>query len=463
MNPVGAEKFSWMTLSQRSGARLRSYIQTQRSLGWHSSLGTMIVRILGIALNLGVLATVAKVGGASVLGITVTLGGMSFVLGTIYSVGLPTYVLRAVTDALVHENYPLALAEYCRSLRWINAVSLSCLAVIAALALSQQYFLAPGALGVLGRVELLALGTAGWATALQFAGLSLLRALRLPSGSALLQFSTPPIFLGLCMIGAWAVSSELTVSTGALAFAIASWCNAALTLYWGRRLIHSARRPTLLQALPWGEIRSMWLLGMMSSIASNLPLIIGALFLSTLELAALGVPFRICNIPATIVAALGAYYAPRIREAHVLNESGGGVGELKESQWLGTALVLPLLVVAVSAPLPVLGVFEIKSEVAVLLLRIFAFAQIIIAGCGVSEQYLMMQGRSLFAAKITFVCSVLCLGLAIFGGYYWGAIGLGLAWAIMAIIKQVTLCRACYAHRSSHDPLIRASNRCFTE
>lgn len=415
---------------------------TSLSFGWNSAAMSMAIRGLGLVANFVSLIGIARFSDEETLGVLIILNGAAFFLGTLFSLGFPTQLLKSLPDHLVNGDLAGALVEYRRALRF---TVLGCLFLVCGaggvVSLQHLGFLAPK-IGSLGSGELVALAVGGSCMALQFVGLSVIRARRQVAWSSVFQFCTPVLFLFsgflFCHL-AWPV---VTKESGLTVFTVAFLANTVLVIAYAGRLLRGAGR-TSIRPLDWREVRSFWLMGLLSSGAANLPFLLATFLLMQSQLASIAVPFRIANLPMTIVGTLGAYYAPLIRECHAKGDRGGRRRHLVNSQWIGGGLVAPLLFASFVCPEWVLGFFHVKSGEAVHLLQLFVLAQAIIASCGVCSQYLAMLDLSGWVNLWT-VCSIIGVALCSISFFDWaGIFAIGASWALFSCWRQVALRLRC--------------------
>lgn len=404
---------------------------------WDSPLGTMAVRVAGLGVNFGVLAFIAKLAGQESLGLVIALNSAAFVGGAVLSYGVPTFLLKTMTGYFLAEQPGLAAAEYRRGLTVVIKASAMGIGVAAVFAACQSAGMLP-VLGSLGAVEILAAGVCSVSLAVQFVGLSAVRALKQPAMSGAFQFFTQPLLLLCATMAGLGLWGDLSARTTVAVVCTGIVGNAILVLAYARKRLQEAC-PAELVPLPKSELRSLWLLSMLSNASANAPLILAAALFTPAGVALLGVPFRICNLPMTLIVALGTYYAPLLRESFIQNNAPRQAKELRESQLIGGVLVLPVLLGAGLLPAPILGLFGLHDAMAESLFLLFAVSQLLIASCGVSEQYLAMVGKARVANVYTLagLLGMVVAGPVLFSRY--GALGLGSAWAFFAVARQLGL------------------------
>lgn len=409
---------------------------------WNSPAGTMAVRAVGLAVNFGVLAVIARWAGQEVLGVIIVLNGAAFLGGGVGSLGIPTLLLKTIPGCLLIGEKVIAAAHYRRGLRIVSFTSAGIAIALALIALAQGLRLLPASIGSFGPLEVTAMGVCSLAMAIQFVGISAIRAVKKPAWSGVFQFCTPPLLLAVFVCVSYVWLGTVTRGIGVGALILTMLLNAGFVTIFARRELGRGHAASL-EPITWPETRSMWLVGVLGSAASNIPLLFAAMLLDPVSVAITGISYRICNLPMTVVSALGAYYAPMIREAYLRRDLRLMRGELKESQWLGALLVFPVLLAAILFPDLTLGLFRIHNSHAVVVLRIFAFAQLVIASCGVCEQYLSMLGRATLAFRISLVACLLIAVSSWTSAANWGVIGLALAWTTFSALRQLTLWSMC--------------------
>lgn len=419
-----------------------------RQLNWNSPWGTMAVRVIGIAANFGTLALIARLANQESLGLIIALNGAAFLGGTLFSLGIPTQLLRTLTGHLLANDDGAAAFEYHHGMVMVLKISLFGMLGVAAGAALQITGWLPS-LGSIGPNELAVAGCCSLSMALQFVSFSALRALKQPALSGFFQFCSPPLLLLILLLALrLGLGKSIPTSAAIWSLAGASMINAGLVHFALKRRLSQA--PAAIEfRFRWRDIAALWLLSVLSAASANIILLLAAAFLSPAQVALLGVPFRVCNLPMTVVSALGAYYAPLIREAHLQQDVPKQRRQLVESQWIGAVLVSPVLFFAWVAPELVLRWFSIHGPEAVGLFRAFAVAQTAIAACGVSEQYLAMLDQAGWAARMTqwslagIVLTALVLPRPI------SPLALALTWSGFVVARQVALWSACVWERKA--------------
>ncbi len=421
---------------------------TRNIRDWNSPLGTMAVRGVGMAMNFAALALNARWVGPASLGSVIAVNSAAFLGGVLCSAGLSTLLLREITGDLMRGNLPLAAARYYCAVRRTLVISGGALLLAFAFGTAQWRGILPARIGTFGPMEVFSLGLCTLGLATQSLGLGVVRALKHPALSGVFQFCTMPVMFVLILLGLRATQSVITPTQTLAALVLATGANTiAVNLFVSRRLGRAGTTETNL--LPWAAARALWSLNVLSAASANSLVLLGAYLLSPERVAVIGVPFRICNLPMTVVTAMGAYYSPLIREAHLQGDHPRLRRELRESQWLGGAVVVPVLLLALFLPKTALSWFAIHDASASNVFLIFAIAQTLIAGCGVAEQYLAMLDRTKVAVRITqfsllgTVVAVALLARPI------SPLALGLAWSLFGVLRQVSLLWAC---RTIHLP-----------
>ncbi len=403
----------------------------------------MGIRVLGLAANFVVLMVIARWMGQDVLGLVIAINGAAFFGGTLLSMGVPTVLLKTLTDHLVVNDRSKFYAEYLRGLKIVITIGFAGCIFTVVLAALQVCHILPEKIGSLGSAEIIALGVCSLCMAIQLVVTSAIRALRQPAWSGFFQFCSPPLFLFAAFAAARALYPDVSLSVGLNAQTVSFVGNTILMLVFFRRAAHNETLSCTLDDFSWIDARGFWILSFLSSAAANAPVLLATILFDPSTIALIGVPFRIANLPMTIVTALGAYYSPLIREAHLLENWDRMRSELVQSQWIGSILVFPFLVTAIVAPTWLLGLFHIHSATAEIVLLVFTCAQLIIASCGVCSQYLAMTNLQDKASRLTLISLVSISVLAILLGKYWGACGVAVIWASFSSIRQLALRQIC--------------------
>ena len=401
----------------------------------NAAISTMAVRILGLLINLCVLALVGRYADQASLGIVIVLNAAAFVGGVVCSAGLPTWILRAISEHRVDGKLDRIGAEYERAFKKVRQLSTFTVMAASVTAYAQHSGLVPE-IGVFGALETCALGVCSAALGVQLLDTSLMRSLKRPVLAGAFQFCSQPLCLLISLIALSGVAGETSRIVTVFAITAGIVLNAVVVHCYLRCCLNLPTRSVYLDPIDERSVRSFWMLSLVGSASAQAPLIVAAVMLSPSAATLIGIPFRICNLPMTIVAALGSYYAPSLREAFIRSDISAQRRDLLQSQWLGGLFVTPLVVVSWVAPERLLDLFSASADTGPILLRMFSVAQLAIASCGVSEQHLAMIGRE----KTATIAACLCLFTVMVTGCLlssvFGALGVGGVWIVASVVRQ---------------------------
>jgi O-antigen/teichoic acid export membrane protein len=187
-------------------------------------------------------------------------------------------------------------------------------------------------------------------------------------------------------------SIQLTATLVALLIGAAAW------------LLHQ-RRPVSRRPEALTGVHSLGVVFLLAVATAHLPIVVAPALLTPLDVAAFAVAFRVAALATTILNALTGYYAPRYSRMLARQDSDGLRGLLRESQWTGAVMALPLVLLVPVSPW-VFSAFGAEYDVAAAPFAALVVGQFFNAATGVVAYVVSLSGseRALLILRLCTAC-----------------------------------------------------------
>lgn len=378
-----------------------------------SSVGALLVRVIGSVLQLVLAVLLARWAGAALLGqflVFVAVTNLAVSVGS----GLVNLMLRTASTSSSDPRTGWLWRDT------LVLVALSAVVSVLAALVGSEY------------VGLVALGLG--LLLLQRVSAGPVKAAQRPSLGVILDTTVWPLLvtaqIGLFQV--WAV--ELTFRWLIWGYLTGLLVAAVIGVAVGWRLPASIRSAVRRQPGPslahYREVLVVTIGGLTRAVALNAPLTMAPLFLTDASVGRLGLALRVAGFATTIQATLTSYFSPLFVRARTR-------GELRthrlHAQVASVVFYLPVFVLALLLPsdwLEALGADFVQVEVLVVIL---AVGFLMAAVTGLSSQLLLMRGRSRLYSRIgtvTAVSTVLGVGIGAATG---GEVGLCVGLSVVTI------------------------------
>jgi O-antigen/teichoic acid export membrane protein len=393
----------------------------------------LVSRFAGTAFQLGFTVLVARALGADGAGYVFTWLAWSIFAAALLSLGTPAFVVREV--AAIRDAERLAMGRL--------YLQISLAAAAAALAITAATALAPALIPEPYRGLALLAVASGHAILMLEVASSALIAMRRESVGIFLRFVGPPLAMCLLLLAFVAAGSVPSIPVIVAGYVGTALCAAAVSQLLYRRWTGSLTRSS--PSASATKRRGLWSINVVNALHLGFPFLVLPYFADAREIAFFAIGYRIGNVAQTAGVALASYFSPRFARAH-RNDDVASLRKLfVASQALSLVILAPLLVFLTPLGPVVLRLFGSEFAGAWAFVAIPAGARLLIAGCGLTEQFLAMTHNERIEIAVS-LCALLVLapvGLAAVRSY--GALGLCVAFYGVSVLKYAVTCLASLA------------------
>lgn len=408
---------------------------------WQLTIGVLALRVVGSALQIGVIFVVARGAGVAVLGAYIVFTSVTRLTGTALAFGRPMHTLRTISQLDARRAGPASRA----------ALRDSAVAVLQTAAIAAAVTIVPIAILVSsGQLSLVITATTALcatATAILLLGSNALKARDRQPSALLLEFVAVPATVISWTAGSVLARNPPTATTLLVVHTIAAIVAAGAALL--RWYSDDRKRTACLSPdddiasegpLPEDSWRSRAAFGLtnLANVGSQTtPQIVLPLVMTIGEVGQLGAAMRVSAAPGVLVTGLASVYAPRFARLWAVRDMPGLRRAMWETQAAVTGLYAPFAILFIATPgfaASLLG--EDMSAVAPAL-RILAMAQVVNSLTGLSSSLLSMGGMEGYVFRSTAFSALQGLVASVVGGAWFGVTGAAAGYAVTVALRNI--------------------------
>jgi O-antigen/teichoic acid export membrane protein len=261
-----------------------------------------------------------------------------------------------------------------------------------------------------------------------------------PELALVLEFSSLPVglllFVGASLLFGSVVSPPALIGASVLVLAV----SVAVSLFLLRDATVETQSETPLRVgelFPPRTMGSFWGIGLVNSAISNAPLLLMPQFAAASEIALFGVSTRLVALAAAIQDALVSDFSPRFARHHEGGDATALRSAFRRSQLYSIVTYAPILLLFLTLPRLILGLFGPEFTAGVEFLTIVAIGQGVSSASGLVGSFLSMTHRQAVLLRINTVALVVMIVLILVLGSSLGAVGVAWAYAATVAIRNL--------------------------
>jgi O-antigen/teichoic acid export membrane protein len=389
----------------------------------------LVWRFTGTILQFVFTILVARALGAAASGYVFTCMAWSIFTAALLSLGAPAFVLREASRLGATGRVALGALYGKISL----AAALAIAAIAAFKAVAPDLLVAP-----YDHLLLLAV-LAGYAILLLEVTTSALIGIRREHEGILLRFVCPPLALCVLLVACGTVSTTPSVDVIVATYVVTVGALALVADRLYRAWAGPRREASTADAI---TRRRLWSINVVNALYSGLPFFVLPYFAQPREIAHFAIGYRLTSVAQTASVALGSYFSPRFARAHEQGNARSLRLLFHASQAASLALIAPLAVFLSPLGETVLDLFGKDFDGAWVYLAVPVVARLLIAGCGLTEQFLAMTHNERREVAASSVALVVLAFVGVVAAAKHGALGMSVAFYGISVVKYFATCVA---------------------
>jgi O-antigen/teichoic acid export membrane protein len=256
-----------------------------------------------------------------------------------------------------------------------------------------------------------------------------------------LRFVCPPLSLCLLLLGfialARAPSIDAIVGTNvSVLLVLAVIGHRQYRRRVSPALATSSRRSTA------ATRKRLWSINVVNALYMVFPFVVLPYYAPAHEIAHFAIGYRLTTVAQTVSVALGSYFSPRFVSAHCNRDAGNLRLLFHYSQIASVAVLLPFVVFLSPYGAAILTLFGEEFAGAWIYLAVPAAARLLIAGCGLTEQFLTMTRHEPSELLASTVALALLVTVALPVAGVHGVLGVCFVFYGLSVLKYFMTCAA---------------------